>query len=142
MGLVRQMASSGKVSGLNESKIGFMGFSAGAHLTGHLNVKWEERTYSRVDAADDKPCRPDFAMMVYVRVHASDPFPPAQGLSTSFTQLIGVACLQPWESVTEAPVSASKEQASALNVTKSTPPTMIIQAEDDPVHCENALFCE
>ena len=31
-------------------------------------------------------------------------------------------------------------QASALNVTKTTPPTMIVQAEDDPVHMENALF--
>ena len=30
MGLVRQMAASGKVPGLNASKIGFMGFSAGA----------------------------------------------------------------------------------------------------------------
>ena len=110
MGLVRQMAG-GKLPGLNRSKVGFMGFSAGGHLTGHLNVAWEERSYPRVDAADDLPCRPDFAMMVY-----------------------------PWESVANAPVSASKERASALNVTKNTPPTMLVQAEDDPVHCENALF--
>ena len=88
-----------------------MGFSAGSHLTGHLNVAWHERTYPRVDAADDLSCRPDFSIMVY-----------------------------PWESVTEAPVSASKEQASAPNVTNSTPPTMLVQAQDDPVHPENALF--
>eukprot|EP01046_Picozoa_sp_COSAG06_P026647 COSAG06_NODE_2304_length_7115_cov_7.076660_5_plen_371_part_00 len=111
MGMVRQMASSGKVPGLNASKVGFMGFSAGSHLTGHLNVAWGERTYPHVDAADDLPCRPDFSIMVY-----------------------------PWESVTQAPVSARPEQASALNVTNSTPPTMLVQAEDDPVHVENALF--
>ena len=111
MGLVRQMASTGKVPGLNASRIGFMGFSAGGHLTGHMNVAWRSRTYQRIDAADDQPCRPDFAMMIY-----------------------------PWESVTQAPVKASKEQASALNVTKDTPPTMLVQAEDDPVHCENSLF--
>ena len=111
MGLVRQMAAKGTIPGLNASRIGFMGFSAGSHLTGHLNVAWEKRTYDRIDAADDLPCRPDFSMMVY-----------------------------PWESVTEAPVNASPEQASALNVTSTTPPTMLIQAEDDPVHVENALF--
>ena len=32
------------------------------------------------------------------------------------------------------------EQASSLNVTCDTPPTMVVQAEDDPVHVENALF--
>ena len=111
MGMVRQMAANGTVPGLNASRIGFMGFSAGSHLTGHLNVAWKERTYPRVDAADDLPCRPDFSMMVY-----------------------------PWESVTEAPVNATPEQASALNITKDTPPTMVVQAEDDPVHVENALF--
>ena len=65
MGLVRQMAAAGTVPGLNGSKIGFMGFSAGAHLTGHLNVAWANRSYPAVDAADALPCRPDFAMMVY-----------------------------------------------------------------------------
>ena len=111
VGLVRHMVADGKLPGLNASKVGFIGFSAGAHLTGHLNVAWEERTYPRVDAADDLSCRPDFSMMVY-----------------------------PWESVEQPPVGASKEQASALNVTNSTPPTMLIQAEDDPVHPENALY--
>jgi len=111
MGLVREMASSGSVPGLNASKVGFMGFSAGAHLTGHINVEWSQRAYDYVDAADDQPCRPDFSMMIY-----------------------------PWKSVTQAPVNASVDQASALNVTNSTPPTMLVQAEDDPVFVENALF--
>lgn len=112
MGLVRHMAATGQVPGLTAiSKIGFMGFSAGGHLTGHLNVNWANRTYPRVDAADDLPCRPNASMMVY-----------------------------PWMSVTQAPVSAPPEDASALNVTEDTPPTMLVQAEDDPVHVENALY--
>ena len=111
MGLVRGMAAAGKYPGLNTSKIGFMGFSAGGHLTGHLNVAWQKRTYPRVDAADDLPCRPDFAIMVY-----------------------------PWRSVSQAPVNESIAGASAMNVTKDTPPTMLIQAEDDPVHVENSLY--
>jgi acetyl esterase/lipase len=61
VGLVRQMAGT---YGLNKSKIGFIGFSAGGHLTGHLNVAWQSRTYPRVDAADDESCKPDAAIMV------------------------------------------------------------------------------
>jgi acetyl esterase/lipase len=111
MGLVREMAAAGKVPGLNASKIGFMGFSAGAHLTGHLNVVWQNRTYSHVDGADVLPCRPDFSIMVY-----------------------------PWRSVSQAPVNEPISGASALNITKDTPPTMLVQAEDDPVHVENSLY--
>ena len=111
VGLVRAMAGGAAAPTLEASRIGFMGFSAGAHLTGHLNVAWQHRTYARVDAADDGPCRPDFAMMVY-----------------------------PWRSVTQPPVSEPLSGASASNVTKDTPPTMLVQAEDDPVHAENALF--
>jgi len=104
MGLVRTRPDAPK-------HLGFMGFSAGGHLTGHLNVAWRNRTYARVDAADDAPCRPDFSIMVY-----------------------------PWRSVMQPPVSEPLSGASAENVTKDTPPTMLVQAEDDPVHVENALF--
>ena len=101
MGLVRRMAGV-SLPALNKSKVGFIGFSAGAHLTGHLNVAWGARAYPRVDAADDEPCRPDFAAMVY-----------------------------PWRSVSQQPVSEPPSGASADNVTSSTPPTMLVQAEDD-----------
>jgi hypothetical protein len=76
-----------------------------------MNVAWHNRTYPRVDGADDLSCRPDFSIMAY-----------------------------PWQSVAQPPVNGSVERASALNVTGATPPTMLVQAEDDPVHVENALF--
>jgi|Transcript_27065 hypothetical protein len=88
-----------------------MGFSAGGHLTGHLNVAWASRTYAHIDAADEQPCRPDFALMIY-----------------------------PWRSVSDPPVNEPPSGASADNVTKDTPPTMLAQAEDDPVHPENSLY--
>ena len=43
-------------------------------------------------------------------------------------------------SVIESPVNADKSQASAVNITKETPKTMLVQTEDDPVHAENALY--
>jgi acetyl esterase/lipase len=117
MGLVREMAGGGpgggggKLPSLNASKVGFMGFSAGGHLAGHINVAWRTRAYPLVDKVDAKPCRPDASIMVY-----------------------------PWRSVSQAPVHEPASGASADNVTRDTPPTMLVQAEDDPVHVENALF--
>ena len=58
---------------INASKVGFMGFSAGAHLTGHLSVAWKTRSYERVDEADDLPCRPDVAIMVCLWRSVSQP---------------------------------------------------------------------
>ena len=40
--------------------------------------------------------------------------------------------------VSQAPVNEPISGASALNITNDTPPTMLVQAEDDPVHVENA----
>jgi len=112
MGLVRRGAADGGAwPGINTSKVGFMGFSAGGHLTGHLNVDWERRAYDHIDAADALPCRPDASMMIY-----------------------------PWRSVSQPPVNEPPSGASALNVSARTPPTMLVQAEDDPVHVENALY--
>ena len=62
MGLARANAAAW---GLNASRIGFMGFSAGGHLTAHLSGAWAERAYPRVDPADDLACRPDFSLLVY-----------------------------------------------------------------------------
>ena len=43
-------------------------------------------------------------------------------------------------SVSEPPVNSDKSQASAANITAETPATMLVQAENDPVHVENALY--
>ena len=64
MGIVREGAMKGKWD-LNASKIGFTGFSAGGHLTGHISTAWHKRIYPRVDAADDASCRPDFSVFMY-----------------------------------------------------------------------------
>jgi len=45
--------------------LGAMGFSAGGHLAARLSVHGGPATYPRIDAADDQPLRPDFAILVY-----------------------------------------------------------------------------
>lgn len=46
-------------------RVGVMGFSAGGHLSARLSVHQGPANYPRVDAADDQPVRPDFAVLGY-----------------------------------------------------------------------------
>jgi len=61
MGLLRRRAPE---LGLDAGRLGVLGFSAGGNLAAFLS-NTPQRTYPRVDAADDLPCRPDFAVLVY-----------------------------------------------------------------------------
>jgi len=98
MGLARAGAAQW---GINASQLGFIGFSAGGHLTAHLSTNWAARAYARVDAADDLPCRPDFSLLVY-----------------------------PWMLLANNSASASA-LAPYLQVTRSTPPALLVQNLDD-----------
>jgi acetyl esterase/lipase len=77
MGVARSLAPS---LGFNASMLGFMGFSAGGHLTAHISTNWRERLYARVDAADDLPCRPDFSLLLYPWILLRDNNPNATEL--------------------------------------------------------------
>jgi acetyl esterase/lipase len=52
VGLVRANA---KEYGINASRIGFTGGSAGGHLTAHLSTAFAQRAYTKVRKT---PCRP------------------------------------------------------------------------------------
>ena len=60
--LVRARA---KEFGVDRSRIGVMGFSAGGHLSACLAAGYATRTYASVDKADRFSCRPDFALLIY-----------------------------------------------------------------------------
>ena len=62
LGLVRHRA---KEFGLDPSRIGIMGFSAGGHLSAAASNNFSERTYPAIDEADKVNCRPDFALLIY-----------------------------------------------------------------------------
>ena len=98
MGLARAHAAEW---GLNASRLGFIGFSAGGHLTAHLSTTWAARAYARVDAADDLPCRPDFSLLIY-------PWMLLEGNNASATSL-----------------------APYLQVTRQHPPALLAQNLDD-----------
>ncbi len=122
LGLVRSHAAEWRI---DPHKIGVLGFSAGGHLVVASSVHFDKRIYPRIDAADDVSCRPDFAVAIYpghlsytaAKSDAEDwtkkyPLPPAEDSSIADPDL---------------------ELNPDIHVTGQTPPTFLLQAEDDRV---------
>ena len=62
MGIIRSGADE---MGINASRIGFLGFSAGGHLTAHISTAWQKRIYAHVDKSDLASARPSFSVLLY-----------------------------------------------------------------------------
>ena len=90
--------------GIDASKIGIMGFSAGAHLSASASTNFATRTYSAFDEADKASCRPNYTLLIY----------PAY--------LAG-------ESVKEEDYTLKSDPG--LPMSSETPPCMIVQTADD-----------
>jgi acetyl esterase/lipase len=95
---------------IDPHKIGVLGFSAGGYLVAELSTRFKTRLYAPVDTADQESSRPDFAIAIY----------PGH--------------------------LALAENSIALNpnikshITPQTPPTFLLQNEDDHVDSiEDAL---
>jgi len=80
-GIVR---SRSKEWGIDPTRIGVLGFSAGAHLAAALSCNSEKRSYTVLDAADKVSCRPDFVTLIYPAYlveEGTTRLPPELGLS-------------------------------------------------------------
>jgi acetyl esterase/lipase len=119
MGLVRLHAAQWHI---DPHKIGVLGFSAGGHLVAAISNHFEHRLYPAVDAADKESCRPDFAVAIY----------PGH-LSLSAAEWDAKQGTKKF--VLHYPANADRELAlnPDLHVTRQTPPTFLLQAEDDHV---------
>jgi gluconolactonase len=51
--------------GIDTDRIGFLGFSAGGHLTAWVGTNADKRAYPPIDDIDKASCRPDFAVLIY-----------------------------------------------------------------------------
>lgn len=109
LSLVRSKAVEYKI---DPSRIGIMGFSAGANLTCRVATNHKTRAYEKVDAADEASCRPDFSLPIY-----------------------------PWTLVPDVKKGevVPLTLRDKFPVDKTTPPAFIVQAEDDGCLVENSL---
>ena len=62
MSILREYAVEWRI---DPTRIGVLGFSAGGHLAAALSTHFDRRLYTPIDAADQFPCRPNFAVLVY-----------------------------------------------------------------------------
>jgi acetyl esterase/lipase len=119
VGLVRFHASEWKI---DPHKIGVLGFSAGGHLVAAISTHFQQRLYPAKDAADKESCRPDFAVALYPG-HLS--IAAAKWDARQGTKKFAV----------HLPATVDKELGlnPEVPVTGQTPPTFLLQAEDDHV---------
>jgi acetyl esterase/lipase len=122
MGLVRLHAAEWHI---DPHKIGVLGFSSGGHLTAAISTHFDKRLYPAVDAADKESCRPDFAVAIYpghLSLSAAE-WDAEQG-SKKF------AIRKPaHETTADEELGLNPD----LPVTRRTPSTFLLQAEDDHV---------
>jgi acetyl esterase/lipase len=88
---------------IDPHKIGVLGFSAGGHMVAAMSTHFDRRLYPAVDAADQESCRPDFAIACYPGHLWND----------------------------EEKFELNPDIAT--NITRKTPPTFLLQDEDDHV---------
>ena len=108
VGLVRYHAAEWHI---DPHKIGVLGFSAGGHVVAGMSTHFEQRLYPAVDAADKESCRPDFAVALYpghLWVNEDRDPPPTKD-------------------------DEKFELRPDIQVTRLTPPTFLLQAENDDV---------
>jgi acetyl esterase/lipase len=119
LGLVRRHAAEWRI---DPHKVGVLGFSAGGHLVAAISTHFEKRLYPAVDAADQESCRPDFAVAIYpghLSIEAAE-WDAQQGARKFALHF---------------PPTADKHLGlnPEVPVTRRTPPTFLLQAEDDHV---------
>jgi acetyl esterase/lipase len=122
VGLVRFHAAEWHI---DPHKIGVLGFSAGGHLSAAISTHFQKRLYPPVDAADRESCRPDFAVAIYpghLSIAAAE-WDARQGAKKFVVRHPG-------------PLPIADKQLGLnpdIPVTRETPPTFLLQAEDDNV---------
>jgi acetyl esterase/lipase len=117
MGLVRLHAAEWHI---DPHKVGVLGFSAGGHMVAAISNHFQRRLYPPIDAADKQSCRPDFAVAIYPG-HLS--LSAAEWDATRGTKKFTV----PHAPGADKNLSLNPD----LKITRQTPPTFLVQAEDD-----------
>ena len=97
---------------IDPTLLGVIGYSAGANLVVRLSTNHAKRGYEPVDDTDKASCRPDWAMVIYPWTLIEDGTPgqpPSLKLKPDFP------------------------------VDRTTPPSFIVQSQDDPCKVQNSL---
>lgn len=114
---MRIVRANAKEWGIDPNKIGIAGSSAGGHLASTVGTVFDLGNEKSTDAIEKMSCRPDFMLLLYPVIS----FNEAVGHMGSRKNLIGEG--NDW--------NLAKQYSNELNVTKETPPTFLVLADDD-----------
>lgn len=118
---------------IDPHKIGVLGFSSGGHLVVAMSTNFDKRLYQAFDSADNESCRPDFAVAIYPG-HLS-------ATAAEWDAKQGVGWSGARDPAHRSTVPRHFELNPDIHITPQTPPTFLLQAEDDPVDSvENSLI--
>ena len=124
---IRMTRNYSKDWGIDETKVGVIGFSAGGHLAATLGTHFEESNLFNIDSIDSIDCRPDFMILMYPVITFKKPY--LHKGSKHF--LIG----------DNHDSNLIDYYSNELHVNKNTPPTFIVHAVDDKsVPVENSIM--
>ena len=122
LGLLRLHAAEWHI---DPRKIGVLGFSAGGHLVVAITNRFDRRIYAPIDTADRESCRPDFVIAIYPgHLSRGAAEYDANAGKTKFP-------LPPRDALSQADRNLGLNPD--LHPTSETPPTFLLQAEDDHV---------
>jgi acetyl esterase/lipase len=116
---IRVVRQNAKEWGLDPSRIGFLGGSAAGHMAASLGAAFDRKVYEPVDAADGLSARPDFLLLLYPVISMEEKITHLE----SRTNLLGK----------DPSPDLIKQYSPDQHVTKASPATFIVLAEDDPV---------
>lgn len=112
--------------GVDASRLGVVGFSAGGYVAASLATRFNDPVYPAQDATDKLSARPDFASLIYA-VQSLDPDIAWRGAAHG---LFGRA----------ATPAEIRDFSPENRIDKNTPPLFLAHAEDDTaVPIENSL---
>ncbi len=114
---MRIVRANAKEWGIDPNKIGIAGSSAGGHLASTAGTVFDLGNKQSADPIEKMSCRPDFMLLLYPVIS----FNEAVGHMGSRKNLIGEG--NDWK--------LARQYSNELNVTKDTPPTFLILADDD-----------
>ncbi|MFO0948303.1 MAG: alpha/beta hydrolase [Planctomycetota bacterium] len=124
---IRWVRANAKEFGVDPSRVGIWGFSAGGHLASTAATHFDDGNPKSADPVDRQGCRPDFAILCYPVITLKEPF----AHMGSRRNLLG-----------DSPDPALLESlCNETQVTEKTPPTFLMHTtEDKPVPPENSVL--
>ena len=113
---LRYIRYNSKQFGIDEDKIGVMGFSAGGHLASLISTCYDKKVYNPIDEIDEVSARPSFCVLGYPAI---------------CYEMEEIAAKNKGETVPDYRTGILKKYSTDTLVHKNVPPTFIFETDDD-----------